>query len=69
MRELQAQAAEKRMRENETRGIKNIDNVKRQQAKKEQTENLQTNQSGGLKVYFLFKLLVLKFSGIWNLKA
>jgi len=52
MRELQAQAAEKRMRENETRGIKNIDSVKRQQAKKDQLENLETNQSGNLRVFF-----------------
>jgi hypothetical protein len=53
MRELQAQAAEKRMRENETRGIQNIDSVKRQQAKKDQLETLQTNQTGNLKVIFL----------------
>ena len=50
MRELQAQAAEKRMRENEKRGIKDLDSVKRQQVKKDQLENLQTNQSGNLKV-------------------
>ncbi len=34
MRELQAQAAEKRMRENENRGIKDLDSVKRQKLKR-----------------------------------
>ena len=54
MRELQAQAAEKRMRENETKGIQNIESVKRQQAKKEQMESManNANQSGNLKVVF-----------------
>ena len=53
MRELQAQAAEKRMRENESKGIKDIESVRRQQAKKEQMDkmqNNQTNQEGNLKV-------------------
>ena len=59
MRELQAQAAEKRMRENESKGIKNIDSVRRQQAKKEQMDNLQMNQSGNLKV-ILRKILHFK---------
>lgn len=52
MRRLQAEAAERRMRENETRGIKDIESVKRQQAKKEQYEkmtdqsNMNRNESG-----------------------
>ena len=54
LRELQAQAAEKRLRENSQKGIKDIDAVKRQQARRDQRDNLEaTNrtqaQSEGLK--------------------
>ena len=53
MRELQAQAIEKRLKENETRGIKDIESVKRAQARKEAQENLanaNTPSQGGLRV-------------------
>ncbi len=56
MRKLQAEAAEKRIRENESKGIKNIESVKRQQQRKDQLENYERNQitsgnneGGGLK--------------------
>lgn len=52
LRELQAQAAEKRLRENAHKGIKDIEAVKRQQAKRDQRENLEaanTVEGGGLK--------------------
>ncbi len=55
LRELQAAAAEKRMRENESKGIKNLENVKRQQARKEEQEKLESYQgsnSGNLRVKF-----------------
>ena len=60
MRELQAQAAEKRMRENETKGIKDLDSVKRQQAKREQNEKLQnqyTSTDGNLRVIKLTNII------------
>lgn len=46
MRELQAQAAEKRMQENEKRGVKNVESVKRQQERKNQMENMEDNRIG-----------------------
>lgn len=71
MRELQAQAAEKRMKENESRGIKNIESVKRQQAIKEQMENMEQNQpkndSGNLRVKRLFPQIKLFQKNFYNL--
>lgn len=61
MRQLQAQAAEKRMKQTESRGIKNIESVKRQQAAKDQLESLQTNasrnDSGNMRVRLFTTLL------------
>ena len=58
LRELQAAAAEKRIREIESKGIKDLDHLKRQQTKKEQTDRLQTSYSnsenGNLRVIFRF---------------
>ena len=47
------EAAERRMKQNESRGIKDVESVKRQQAAKEQMEKMernQTNSEGGLRV-------------------
>lgn len=41
MRQLQAQAAEKRLRENEARGIKNPEHVKKMQMQKKELEERQ----------------------------
>jgi small VCP/p97-interacting protein len=41
MRQIQAQAAEKRLRENETRGIKNPEHVKKMQMQKKELEERQ----------------------------
>ena len=50
LRELQAQAAEKRMKESQSKGIKNLDAVKRQQAKSDQMNaKADINTAGGLK--------------------
>jgi len=55
-----AEAAERRMRENEAKGIKNIESVKRQQLKRDQLDNMQnTGQDGGLKVSFALFLYFL----------
>lgn len=61
------QAAEKRFRENESRGVKNIESVKRQQKIKTEMEKMENFQSSeqGLKVILYFKLdnfLTLIFS-------
>jgi hypothetical protein len=49
-----AEAAERRMRENEAKGIKNIESVKRQQLKRDQLNNMQTaSQDGNLKVILI----------------
>ena len=52
LRELQAQAAEKRMKENESKGIKNLEHVKQQQAKKEAQDKMDSYQgtNSGLRV-------------------
>jgi hypothetical protein len=50
---LQAQAAEKRMKENESKGIKNLEHVRQQQAKKETQEKMESYQgsnTGNLRV-------------------
>lgn len=61
LRELQLQAAERRMKENEHRGVKDVESVKRQQAKKEQMEKMEQNQSrsqeGNLRVISQFSLI------------
>lgn len=46
MRELQAQAAEKRMRENDKRGIQNLESVRAKQERKNEMEKMQDNQIG-----------------------
>lgn len=54
------QAAEKRFKENESKGIKNIERVKRQQelkTDKEKLERLTTSSGQGLRVILNFKLL------------
>jgi small VCP/p97-interacting protein len=47
MRQLQLEAAERRMRENEARGVKDVESVKRQQQKRDQLEKLERNQTRG----------------------
>lgn len=50
LRELQAQAAEKRMKESQSKGIKDLNAVKRQQAKSDQMNaNADLSSGGGLK--------------------
>lgn len=50
LRELQAQAAEKRMKESQSKGIKDLNAVKRQQAKSDQMNaNAALSSGGGLK--------------------
>jgi len=55
MRELQAKAAENRIKENEARGLKDPEHVKRMQAKKKELEERQEHAAmehgggGGLK--------------------
>jgi hypothetical protein len=44
MRRIQAEAIEKRLKENETRGIKDPGHVKQQIARKEQLEKLQSTR-------------------------
>ena len=71
-----AEAAERRMRENEAKGIKNIESVKRQQLKRDQLNNMQTaSQDGNLKVIsilfmpsvsYIISFLIYIFSGKWD---
>ena len=71
-----AEAAERRMRENEAKGIKNIESVKRQQLKRDQLNNMQTaSQDGNLKVILILFMLSVSyinsfliniFSGKWD---
>ena len=71
-----AEAAERRMRENEAKGIKNIESVKRQQLKRDQLNNMQTaSQDGNLKVIsilfmpsvsYIISFLINIFSGKWD---
>ena len=65
------------MKENESRGVKDVESVRRQQQKKEQMESLERNQSrsdtgGGLRVstvygvkckYFLKEIFIYFLSG------
>ncbi len=55
MRQLQAEAAERRIKESENRGIKNVESVRRQQEKRNALEALEAKQGtssndGNLKV-------------------
>ena len=51
LRELQAKAIEKRLKENDSRGIKNPESVKKMQQKKEEMDRVQytSDTKGGLK--------------------
>jgi hypothetical protein len=42
------EAAERRMRETESRGVKDVESVRRQQQKKQLTENLEMRQPRGV---------------------
>ncbi len=44
---MQLEAAERRMKESEGRGVKDVESVRRQQQKKEQMESLERNQARG----------------------
>ena len=67
MRELQAKAAENRIKENEARGLKDPEHVKRMQAKKKELEERQEHAAmehgggGGLKVSALLLIVKIGF--------
>lgn len=70
-RQQQAEAAERRMKQQESKGIKDPEALKRKQQKMEAAEKAasQTQGDGGLKVSNTFVLLSIRsYSFLWNMQ-